>query len=386
MDYGDLIWTTLSRARSAREAIKIMDELTQAYGYASSGESFGVGDSEEVWLLEMMSKGKYAKGSVWVASRVPEGYVGAAANQARTTTFVQNDPETVRYSADVISFARSIGAYNGTDADFNFRQAYDPISFIGARICEARVWNLLNPACGGCLDGYLDYAQGYNLTNVMPLFVPVARKLALEDTVTLMRTHFEGTWFDNTGNVRPDVGAGAGHSPYRERSLVWGFNGSAYLNERTVGIQCVPQQWRRRGAAAGRGRAPRLPRTVSHCCARVCAVCACTCLFMCLQAERLGVHCAVPWLAAAADPCRLVVRARRLEHEPAHPNLWRRDADPPLLRLAVRADAIGGRRVRPPCRLAHHEHGQRLLGLEPRRVDCVGAALRGRVPARGRRG
>lgn len=238
MSYGDLMWTTLSRAKSAREAIAIMDALCSAYGYESQGESFGVGDGDEVWLMELIGKGKYGKGAVWVASRVPDGYIGATANQARTETFNQADPANVLFSSDVVSFARSIGAYNGTDdADFNFREAYDPISFSGARFAEARVWNIFNPACGGCVTSNLDFAQGYNLSNSMPLFVPVSAKLTLNDTIELMRTHFENTWFDNTGRVRPDIGAGPGHSPYRFRPLTWSFNGSTYLNERTVGIQ-----------------------------------------------------------------------------------------------------------------------------------------------------
>lgn len=237
ISYGDLIWTTLQRAHTAREAITIMDALTQTYGYESNGESYGVGDSNEVWLLEMVSKGKYARGSVWVASRIPDGYVGSTANQARTTTFNQNDPANVLFSHDVVSFARSIGIYNGTDADFNFREAYDPISFGGARFGEARVWTLFNPICGGCVSQHLDFAQGYNLSNSMPLFVPAASKLSLMDVVHFMRDHAEGTWFENTGDNRPDVGAESGHSPYRFRPLTWDYSGSTYLNERTVGIQ-----------------------------------------------------------------------------------------------------------------------------------------------------
>jgi hypothetical protein len=100
------MFTTLTRARTAREAIAIMDALVQAYGYASSGESFGVGDPDEVWLMELIGKGKYGKGAVWVASRVPDGCVTGTANQARTQTFAQDDPDNVRFSPDVISFAR----------------------------------------------------------------------------------------------------------------------------------------------------------------------------------------------------------------------------------------------------------------------------------------
>ena len=125
MSYGDLMYTTLQRASSAREAISIMDKLCQTYGYESNGESFGVADGDEVWLMEMVSKGKAARGSVWVASRVPEGFVGSTANQARTTTFDHNDPANVLFSADVVSFAKQIGLYpkDGTDEAFNFREA-----------------------------------------------------------------------------------------------------------------------------------------------------------------------------------------------------------------------------------------------------------------------
>ena len=203
MSYGDLIFTTLQRAHTAREAIATMDALCTAYGYFSNGESFGVGDGSEVWLLELVGKGKYGKGCVWVASKVPDGYVTATANQARTETFNQNDPDNVLFAADVVTFAQSIGAYPPTApaSNFSFRDAYDPISFGGARFAEARVWALLNPVCGGCLDGHLDYAQGYNLSNSMPLMVKAAAKLTLNDTYKAMRSHFEGTWFDNTGGA-----------------------------------------------------------------------------------------------------------------------------------------------------------------------------------------
>ena len=241
MSYGDLMFTTLQRATTAREAIRVMDELVQTYGYESDGESFGVADGDEVWLMELVGKGKYGKGAVWVASRVPEGMVGSTANQARTTTFAQNDPANVLFSPDVVSFAKQIGAYpaNAPDADFNFREAYDPITFGGARFGEARVWNIFHEVCGDCVNEHLDFALGYNLSNSMPLFVPVVKKLSLLDTVGAMRTHFEDTFFDNRGLIlnRSDVGANSGHSPYRFRPLVWQHNNESWLNERTVGIQ-----------------------------------------------------------------------------------------------------------------------------------------------------
>ena len=106
MDYGSLIYITLQRARNAREAIQVMTSLVEKYGYYSSGESFSIADPNEVWIMEMIGKGEGEKGAVWVALKIPEGYISGHANQARITTFPLNDPENCLYSRDVISFAR----------------------------------------------------------------------------------------------------------------------------------------------------------------------------------------------------------------------------------------------------------------------------------------
>merc|ERR1711871_42587 len=251
IDYGSLIWITLQRTRTAREAIAMMDDLCTKYGYASDGESFSIADTQEVFLMELMGKGKTEKGCVWVASRVPEGYIGSTANQARTRTFAQDDPDNVLFAKDVVTFAQQQGLYPSTarPEDFSFSDTYDPVSFGGARMGEARVWNIFNDLADPAkinMASYLDYAQGYNLTNRMPLFVPVKQKLSVNDTMEAMRTHFEGTWFDNRAVVhnagavdeRIDVGAGPGSSPYRWRPLTWkASDGRSFVNERTVGVQ-----------------------------------------------------------------------------------------------------------------------------------------------------
>ena len=140
IDYGSLIWLTLQRSRNATEAIRTMDELTQKYGYASGGESFAISDPHEVWLLEMISKGPQALGSVWVARKVPEGFVCGTANQARIRTWPRDDLSN-KWSHDVVDVARAHGLYNGTDADFSFSDTYNPVSYISGRVSEIRVWN-----------------------------------------------------------------------------------------------------------------------------------------------------------------------------------------------------------------------------------------------------
>ena len=241
MDYGSLIWIALQRAETCAEAIDVIDSLVQTYGYASDGESFSCVDGAEAWLMELVGKGERERGAVWVATRVPEGAVLAHANQARTTTFDMNDPVNVRYSPDVVSFARAIGRYpvDASDDDFDFSAAYDPVTFGGARHGDARVWDIYRRLEGEeAMEPYREYARGYNLTNRLPLFAYPAARLDVESAMAIMRTKLEDTWFDTRGTHRADVGAGPGHSAYRFRPLTWRDSaGRAFVNERTVATQ-----------------------------------------------------------------------------------------------------------------------------------------------------
>jgi len=238
VDYGSLIWTTLQRAKTARQAIQTMSDLVNTYGYASTGESLSIADQDEMWYMELIGKGRKAKGAVWVARKVPEGYVTGHANQARITTFPLDDPDNCLYSPDVISFARDIGLYSGSDADFSFSDVYDPVTFEGARFCEARVWSYFSMFMGQAWsDQYLDYAMGYNLTNRMPLWIKPANKLSVENVMEAMRNHYEGTPLDATGKQFPDVGAESANMPIRSGSLVWSasqYPSSSFFNERTI--------------------------------------------------------------------------------------------------------------------------------------------------------
>ncbi|MGN1236813.1 MAG: C69 family dipeptidase, partial [Bacteroidaceae bacterium] len=139
IDYGSLIYITLQRAKTAREAIKVMDELVQKYGYCSEGESFSIADPNEAFILEMVGKGPGGHGAVWAAVRIPDNAVCAHANQSRIHKFMQLPKDQILYSKDVISFARKMNLFDGKDEDFDFANTYCPLNFGGARYCEARV-------------------------------------------------------------------------------------------------------------------------------------------------------------------------------------------------------------------------------------------------------
>ncbi len=232
IDYGSLIYMTLQRARTAREAIETMVDLCEKYGYYSSGESLSIADPNEVWLMEIIGKGPGKKGILWVARRIPDGYVSGHANQARITTFPLNDPENCKYDPEVISFAREKGWFSGKDQDFSYRDTYAPLDFSALRFCEARVWAFFNHVAKG-MDKYLDYAMGYDATNPMPLWIKPDRKLTAQDLMLYMGDHYEGTPMDMT----TDLGAGPHKLPYRWRPMTFEVDGVTCLNERAIATQ-----------------------------------------------------------------------------------------------------------------------------------------------------
>ena len=240
MDYGSLIYIALQRAKTAREAIAVIVELANKYGYASSGESFSIIDKNEAWIMELIGKGSkldaqgnnLRKGIVWVARRIPDGYVSGHANQARITTFPLNDKENCLYASDVISFAREMGYFNGKDEEFSFCDAYAPLDFGGLRGCEARVWAFFRTVAEG-MDKYTDYAMGHNPANRMPLWVKPTKKVSPKQLFDAMRDHYEGTPMDMT----TDIGAGGNECPYRWRPMYFKVDGVEYCNERATATQ-----------------------------------------------------------------------------------------------------------------------------------------------------
>ncbi|MEI7675572.1 MAG: C69 family dipeptidase [Bacteroidales bacterium] len=231
IDYGSLIYIALQRSRSAREAITIMTELVAKYGYCSEGESFSIGDPNEVWIMEMIGKGPHEKGAVWVAQRIPDDCIAAHANHSRIHTFPLDDPQNCLYAPDVISFAREKGYFNGINREFSFSDAYAPADFGALRGCEARVWSFYNMFVDG-MDKYLPYIYGKS-KEYLPLYMKPTRKVSVQNIMSAMRDHFEDTPFDMT----KDVGAGPYTCPYRWRPMTFKVDTVSYTNERAIATQ-----------------------------------------------------------------------------------------------------------------------------------------------------
>lgn len=233
LDYGSLIYITLQRAKTAREAIRVMTDLIDRYGYNSGGESFTIADENEAWVMDLIGKGPGRKGAVWVAMRVPDDCICAHANQSRIRRFPMDDSENCLYAKDVVELAREKGYYKGKDSDFSFCEAYAPADFSALRFCEARVWSFFNRYAEG-MDRYLPYASGEDLQGEpMPLFVRPERKLSVQDVKDMMRDHYEGTPLA----LDDDPGMGPFEAPYRPTPLTWSVDGKTYFNERPISTQ-----------------------------------------------------------------------------------------------------------------------------------------------------
>ena len=271
IDYGSLIYVTLQRAKNAREAIWWMAKMMEEYGYCSEGESFSICDPNEVWIFEVQAKRnapvqadlakklkyKYTDGTVWVARRIPDGYVCGHANQARITQFPQEgkwnkakgkglhtvissnhmdyiyEPEVeCVYSADVITYARACGWFDGKDADFSFADTYAPLTFSGIRGCDARVYAMFNRVNSN-MKRYEKYAMGDPKAERLPLWIKPDHQVDVQEVMNLMRDHYEGTAMDMT----QDVGAGPFACPYRWRPMNFTVDGQNYIHERATSTQ-----------------------------------------------------------------------------------------------------------------------------------------------------
>ena len=259
IDYGSLIYIALQRSKTAREALQVMTSLVAQYGYCSEGETFSVADKDEAWMLEMMGCGpdrsKEAGRTVWVAVRIPDNAIAAHANQSRITRFLDGRyvqvkmkdlfgkkyavdgkkpvPNLMICSDNVVSYARTMGWFDGKDADFSYNGAYAFPDFSGRRYCEARVWSFFNRFADDFSE-YVPYAAGIEKnTKEMPLWIIPNKLLTLQDMRDAMRDHYEGTPFA----LDSDIGGGIFQMPYRPSPLSFKVDGVEYFNERPISTQ-----------------------------------------------------------------------------------------------------------------------------------------------------
>ena len=230
MDYPTLIFCGLQRAKTAREAIRVMTSLAEKHGFLAHGEAFTICDPNEAWIMEMVSCGRDSHTAVWVAVRIPDNAISGHANQSRIRTFDMKDKKNVMYSKNVIQFARQTGRFSGKDSEFSFRDAYQPVKFSGRRMCDARVWSFFNRFSKEAVK-WEPWALGIDPdAEEMPLWIVPDRKVSVQDLQEAMRDHYEGTAMD----PYQDVLQGSWPSPYRPSAHTFKVDGKTYFTERTI--------------------------------------------------------------------------------------------------------------------------------------------------------
>lgn len=233
LHYWDLMWLALKRAKTAREAVTVITGLVEEYGYLSTGESFSIADPREVWILEMIGPGEGGGGAIWVAMKVPDGYVCCHANKARIGEFPLDDPDNCLYSENVISFAVEKGYYDpASGRPFLFNEAYCPSTPRNRRWCSTRVWSILKRLAPS-REFPSDYHRGVKEAEPYPLWIKPDRKVSLGDVFALMRDHFDDTPYDMTVGVD----AGPYGCPKRWRPLDWSVDSVGYAWERSISTQ-----------------------------------------------------------------------------------------------------------------------------------------------------
>ncbi len=231
--YWTLMRLALQRAKTAREAINVITDLVQKYGYRSSGESISIADPNEAWILEIIGPGPGGHGAEWVALKIPDGYISCHANKARISTFPLNDPENCLYSKNVISFAIQKGYYDPKSGrPFRFNDAYCPDTPRNRRYSDMRVWSIFRRAAPS-RHFSADYARGDLKAKPYPLWIKPDHKLSVADVFSLMRDHYEATPFDMTKGID----AGPYGSPNRWRPISWKVDSVEYAWERPISTQ-----------------------------------------------------------------------------------------------------------------------------------------------------
>jgi dipeptidase len=191
IDAPELYRLILERARTAREAIRIADQLTKNWGYSDYGECFTFADPNEVWHFEILGPGKDKVGAVWAAVRIPDDQIGVSANAHRIRQLDLGNKDFYLASDNVFSLAQEMGWWNPKSGQpFEFCYAYANRTSLGSRRREWRVLSLLAPSLN--LD-----ANAENL----PLSVKPDKKVTVRDLLAIFRDSYENTLYDMTRNL-----------------------------------------------------------------------------------------------------------------------------------------------------------------------------------------
>lgn len=172
------------RAKTAREGVKLAGKTIEEVGYASSGRSYIIADPNEAWVLTAVN------GKHWVAKRVPDDEVAVIANCYTMQGINLSDTANYLGSPDIITYATARGWYNPSkDGAFNFAKAYSNPGSLDHPGNTHRQWRGVEMITG----------KTYDVNKQLPFSVLPKHKLSIKDIMDVLRDHYEGTKFDESG-------------------------------------------------------------------------------------------------------------------------------------------------------------------------------------------
>ena len=195
---SELTRVALERCRTAREAIQLMGELIETYGYYGTGETLPVADSREAWVMEM-APGPDGTGGLWVAQRVPDGHYWVAANEFRIRDLIPGNPDQM-WGKTLLSTLEKAGwrSPKDTTKPVDWLTSVSHGEYNHPYYSLRRVWRALPLAAPS--SGLSPWVKD-GATRAYPFSVKPDRKMDVGDVRRIHRDHYEGTEFDLTKGV-----------------------------------------------------------------------------------------------------------------------------------------------------------------------------------------
>ena len=191
---SELSRVALERCKTAREAVLLMGQLIETYGYYGTGETLLVGDPNEGWVMEMAGYDKNGTGGVWVAQRVPDDSFFVAANQFRIRD-IRPDASDMLYSKNIFSIAQEKGWWQPEQGLLDFTSVYGDGEFHHPYYSLRRVWRAQMLAAPSL--ELSPWAEG-PYTRQYAFAVKPDKQLSPRDVFAIHRDNYEGTEFDLT--------------------------------------------------------------------------------------------------------------------------------------------------------------------------------------------
>jgi dipeptidase len=210
----------LQRCKTAREAVALIGELVERYGFlpsAHGSEALCIADPGEAWVMEVFAVGSDwdlesgEPGAIWAAQRVPDDHVTLVPNWSIIKEIDVTDTDSFMVSANYMRVAIDHGWYDpDSGRPFVWQDAYSPP--VTGEWAINRLWLFYSTVAPSLKEwperklekpfsGYDAYHHPIEPLSFYPFSVKPEKKLSVQDVIKFQRSVFEGTIYDMTADT-----------------------------------------------------------------------------------------------------------------------------------------------------------------------------------------